>query len=76
MSGHLGFSYTGLIFLLLLFIPNIIWTRKMPQGYTSEKGNKILLFLERAGEILTCCCSLAFSDFNIHKWTLDISTTN
>ena len=69
MSGHFGFSYIGLIFLLLLFIPNIIWTRKIPQGYTAAKENKILLFLERTGEILTCCCSLIFSDFNIHKWT-------
>ena len=23
--GHLGFSYIGLIFLLMLFIPNILW---------------------------------------------------
>jgi len=69
MFGHLAFSYIGLIFLLLLFIPNMIWTRKKPQEYAPEKENKILLFFERTGEILTCCCSLAFSDFNIHKWT-------
>ncbi|MDE7326242.1 MAG: hypothetical protein K2N63_08210 [Lachnospiraceae bacterium] len=70
MSGNFGFSYTGLLFLLMLFIPNIIWSKRKPQGYTSEKENKILLFLERLGEALTCCCSLIFSDFNIHKWTL------
>ncbi len=70
MFGNLGFSYTGFLFLLMLFIPNIIWSKRKPQGYTSEKENKILLFLERLGEALTCCCSLAFSDFNIHKWTL------
>ncbi|MDE6608253.1 MAG: hypothetical protein K2K54_10940 [Lachnospiraceae bacterium] len=69
MFGHLGFSYTGLLFLLMLFIPNIIWTRKKPQGYSSQNENKILVILERAGEMLTCCCSLVFSDFNIHKWT-------
>ncbi len=69
MTGHLGFSYTGLIFLLLLFIPNIIWTGKKPQGYSAEKESKILLFFERTGEVLTCCCALVFSDFNIHKWT-------
>lgn len=67
--GHLGFSYVGLVFLLLLFIPNMLWVRRMPQGYTSEKENKMLLFFERTGEALTCCCALIFSDFNIRKWT-------
>lgn len=43
--------------------------KKKPQGYTSEIENKVLLFFERLGEVLTCCCSLIFSDFNIHKWT-------
>ncbi len=69
MTGHFGFSYMGLIFLLMLFIPNILWTKRMPQGYTSENENKILLLLERTGEVLTCCCALIFSDFNIHSWT-------
>ncbi len=69
MLGHFGFSYIGLIFLLLLFIPNILWAGKKPQGYTAENENKTLLFLERAGEILTCCCALIFSDFNIRPWT-------
>ena len=46
MTGHFGFSYVGLLFLLLLFIPNAIWTGKKPQGYTSENENKILLFFE------------------------------
>lgn len=70
MFGNFGFSYIGLLFLLMLFIPNIIWSKGKPQGYTSKKENKILLFLERAGEALTCCCSLIFSDFNIRKWTV------
>lgn len=70
MFGNLGFSYIGLLFLLMLFIPNIMWSKRKPQGYTSENENKILLFFERLGEVLTCCCSLVFSDFNIHKWTL------
>ena len=70
MFGNWGFSYIGLLFLLMLFIPNIIWTKRKPQGYISEKENKILLLFERTGEVLTCCCSLVFSDFNIHQWTL------
>ena len=70
MNGHHGFSYVGLLFLSALFIPNIIWTKNLPQGYTSENENKILLAFERLGEVLTCCCALIFSDFNLHKWTV------
>lgn len=70
MLGNLGFSYIGLLFLLMLFIPNTIWAKRKPQGYTSEKESKILQFFERLGEVLTCCCSLAFSNFNIHELTL------
>lgn len=62
--GHFGFSYIGLIYLLMLFIPNIIWARNTPQGYTAEQENKFLLAMERIGEALTCCCALLFSDFN------------
>lgn len=70
MFVHLGFSYAGLIFLVMLFIPNIIWTKRKPQGYTSENERKILLLFERAGEILTCCCSLIFSNYNVHEWSV------
>ena len=69
MLGHLGFSYIGLIFLLLLFIPNIIWTRKKPQGYIPENENKVLLILERIGQVLTTICTLFFDDFNLHGWS-------
>lgn len=69
MMGHLGFSYIGMIFLLMLFIPNIIWTRNMPQNYSAENENKFLQILERVGEVLTTCCALIFSDFNIGAWS-------
>lgn len=69
MFGTLGFSYVGLIFLLMLFIPNIIWTRKKPLGYLPEAENRVLLFLERVGEALTCCCALLCTDFNFCGWT-------
>lgn len=67
MTGHFGFLYTGLIFLLLLFIPNIIWTGKKPQGYTSQNENKFFLLFERTGEILVTICTLIFQDFNLHN---------
>lgn len=69
MFGHFGFSYVGMIFLLMLFIPNAIWARNKPEGYTSENENKLLLALERIGEVLTTACALIFDDFNFHKWT-------
>lgn len=67
--GHFGFSYIGLIFLLLLFVPNILWASRKPQGYTPQKESRVLLCLERAGEILVCCCALCFSDFNWHGYS-------
>ena len=39
MKEHLGFSYIGLIFLLMLFIPNIIWTRKNHKDIFQEVNN-------------------------------------
>ena len=69
MLGHFGFSYIGLIWLLLLTIPNLIWTKKQPQGYSAENENKTLLFLERAGEICVTCSALLFSDYNIREIT-------
>lgn len=69
MLGNFGFSYVGLVFLLMLFIPNIIWAKHLPQGYTAEKENKFLLIFERIGQALTTCCALMFSDFNIHSWS-------
>lgn len=44
----------GIVFLLMLFIPNIIWGKNQPEGYeeASKRENKVLLSLERAGEAL------------------------
>ena len=60
---RLGFSVTGFIFLLMLFIPNIYWGIKAkPEGYdeVSKNENKILLVFERVGEVLTTCSLLVF----------------
>lgn len=70
MLGHLGFSYLGLLFLLMLMVPNVIWTKNQPQGYSAENENKMLVFLERIGEILVTGCALVFSDFNLREWSL------
>ena len=72
---HFGFSYVGLIFLLMLFIPNIFWTGNQPKDYEkyAKNENKVLLILERIGEVAVSCLVLIFSDFNVHGlslWTL------
>ena len=33
MNIHFGFSYIGFIFLLMLMIPNIIWSKNKPKDY-------------------------------------------
>lgn len=72
---HFGFSYIGLIFLLMLMIPNIIWANNKPKDYDKYTKNekRILLLSERIGEMLVTCLSLIFSDFNINEisnWTI------
>ena len=72
---RLGFSYVGLMYLVMLFVPNIIWTKNKPKDYEKYVGkeNKLLLALERTGEVLTSATALIFSDFNfrgVHLWAL------
>lgn len=64
---HFGFSYVGLVFLIMLFLPNFFWTKHKPQGYEQEakKESKILLAFERTGEVLVTALCLIFSDFNL-----------
>ena len=64
-----GFSITGLIFVLMLFIPNIIWAKKgQPKDYEkySKNENKVLLVLERIGEVSVTCFLLIFPSTNPH----------
>jgi len=63
-----GFSYVGLIFLLMLFIPNIIWVKFKPQNYEKYVGNekKIYVILERIGQVTVTGVSVLFTDFNIN----------
>lgn len=63
---HFGFSYVGLIFLVMLFVPNMLWAENKPKDYEkyAENENKFLLILERVGEVSVSCLVLIFSDFN------------
>lgn len=67
-----GFSYVGLVYLIMLFVPNIVWSRNQPKDYEEYAGNEnsILLALERAGEALVSTFALIFSDFNIGRISL------
>ena len=66
---HLGFSPLGLVYLIMLFVPNLIWTKNQPKEYAryAKKENKVLLAFERVGEVLVCICALFFSDWNIRN---------
>lgn len=70
MIGHLGFSYMGFIFLLMLIVPNLIWTKNKPHGYDYHNENKVLLIFERVGQVLVSCTVLIFQDFNLQKYSL------
>lgn len=70
-----GFSYVGLIFLLMLIVPNMVWAKNQPKDYDKYVAHesKLLLAFERTGEVLVTCTALIFSDFNIKNvglWSL------
>jgi len=72
---HFGFSYVSFIFLLMLMIPNLIWSKNKPIDYDKYVVNekKILLAFEKVGEVLVTGLSLIFSDFNINtisNWSI------
>lgn len=71
---HFGFSYVGLIFLLMLFVPNFLWTKHRPKDYEryAPKENKLLLALERIGEVAVTALVLVFRDFNVQGWNLHL----
>ena len=63
---NFGFSFIGLMFLIMLFVPNIIWTKNKPKDYEiySKNENRALSIIEKVGQVLVIC-SLIFVDVNI-----------
>lgn len=57
-----GFSWVGVIFLLMLFAPNIIWSRNPPIGYEelSRSESRTLLVFERVGQVAACITAVVF----------------
>ncbi len=73
MFGTFGFSYTGIFFLCCLFIPNILYGLHPPIDPIQTNENKILVVLERTGQVLCTTLVLMFDNFNIHGinlWTV------
>lgn len=57
----------GIIYLLMLFIPNIIWSRHLPIGYSTLNEKKSLLCLERLGQVLVSFFAvIAFRPFRFN----------
>lgn len=78
---HFGFSYVGLIFLLLLFVPNLFWTKSKPKDYEKhvKNENRILKIFESIGQVLVTCIVLIFRDFNIRTgsiWIIWLATAS
>ncbi len=65
-----GFSYIGLIWLIMLFVPNFMWTKNKPKDYEEYvyNENKVLLVFERIGQFIVTTVALIFSDFNFKGW--------
>ena len=71
--GQFGFSVIGLLWLLMLILPNVIWTRFRPAGYDPQGENRLLVVLEKIGQVGVTCTSLFFSDTNwqpLSPWSL------
>lgn len=68
----MGFSYIGLLFLLMLFVPNLFWTKNKPKNYEKyvKNENRILKIFENIGQVLVTCIVLIFRDFNIRTDSL------
>ena len=62
--GHFGFSAVGLLYLLMLAVPSIMWAQRKPEGYSPSNEKRILLVFERVGQVLCTITVLFFADTN------------
>ena len=83
LNIHFGFSYVGLIYIIMLTVPNLIWAKYKPKNYEkyASNENRILGAFERIGEVLVTTIVLIFSDFNVRTescrdpWTLFLAVS-
>ncbi len=73
---QIGFSHVGLLFLMMLFIPNMIWAKHLPKDYEKyvKNENKILLLFEKVGEVLTTLFAFVFPALNPVFYTAPYGT--
>ena len=68
---NFGFSFVGLLFLVMLLVPNLLWSKNQPKDYEkyAKNENKTLLMLERIGEVFVCIfslfCGINFTDLSL-----------
>lgn len=62
-----GLSYVGLIFLAMVTVPNLFWTKNRPEDYDrySKNENKVLLILESIGNAAVTTFLLVFRNNDI-----------
>ncbi len=63
---RIGFSHIGMLFLMMLFIPNMIWAKHQPKDYENyvKNENKVLLLFEKTGEVLVTLLAFIFPALN------------
>ena len=66
--GRFGFSWVGAVFLLALFVPNIVWAVRYRTKDAAAGENRVLVALERIGQVATTACALLFDDTNLRSW--------
>ena len=60
----------------MLFVPNFLWAKRQPENYGAyaKNENRVLLALERVGEVLVTVAAVIFADFNprfpLTPWSL------
>lgn len=69
MTGRIGFSWLGALFLLALIVPNLLWTRRKPRGYDPSHEDRRLTLLERAGQVWVTCGALLSPGIRLGAWS-------
>ena len=66
LSFRVGFSWVGVVFLVMLFVPNLAWAKHKPQGYgqDGQAESRLLLALERLGQATVTCLVLITADLD------------
>ena len=62
--GTIGFSFVGLVYLILMFAPNILWMRAAKEPPKLIKEPVALVWMERIGQVGIVVCALMFRDYD------------